>query len=141
MPRPLQPRHICVRLGGRGFLPVGRRACDVETVVVSEAEVEAIRLVDLDGLYQEAAAERMGVSRATFARTLSRGRTAIAESLVGGKALLVRPDQMADERPAPADRCPVHDGQRREGRRCRCAHRAQAAATAADAADGGAQEE
>ena len=48
-------------------------------------ELEAIRLADIEGLYQDAAAERMGVSRQTYARILNRARTAVARSLVRGR--------------------------------------------------------
>lgn len=82
-------------------------------------ELEAVRLADVEGLYQEAAAERMGVSRPTYARILLRARRAIAECLLERKRLVVAgsPDvQEADYAP----RCPVHGGRRRVGRVCRC---------------------
>lgn len=52
-------------------------------------EFEAIRLTDREGLYQEQAAERMGVSRATFGRIVEAARRKIAEVLVEGKALRI----------------------------------------------------
>ena len=50
-------------------------------------EFEAIRLADLEGLYQEAAAERMGISRATFGRILDSAHRKVAEVLAGGRCL------------------------------------------------------
>ena len=54
-------------------------------------ELEAIRLADLEGLYQDAAAERMGVSRQTYARILARARHTVAASLVERRMLMVGP--------------------------------------------------
>lgn len=55
-------------------------------------ELEALRLADLEGLYQEEAARRMGVSRATFGRILEGARRKVAEALVTGKGLEVEPE-------------------------------------------------
>jgi hypothetical protein len=91
-------------------------------------ELEALRLIDREGLYQEAAAERMGISRPTFARVLTRARSAVAECLLDGKVLLVdgsESNEVAEPRPA----CPVHGGLRRRGRHCHCARRIGVPAT------------
>jgi hypothetical protein len=82
-------------------------------------ELEALRLSDLEGLYQETAAERMGVSRATLGRILARARAAVADALVNGKALVVGPAEVV-ELPDEVLACPVHSGGRRRGRGCRC---------------------
>lgn len=82
-------------------------------------ELEALRLSDLEGLYQEAAAERMGVSRATLGRVLARARSAVADALINGKALVFRAGEVV-ELPDEALACPVHWGGRRRGRGCRC---------------------
>jgi len=50
-------------------------------------ELEAVRLADLNGLYQEAAAEKMHVSRTTFGRMLGSAHHKIADALLHGKAL------------------------------------------------------
>jgi predicted Zn-ribbon and HTH transcriptional regulator len=52
-------------------------------------EFEAIRLADLEGLYQEAAAERMKVSRQTFGNIISSAHKKTAEAIVGAKALRI----------------------------------------------------
>ena len=52
-------------------------------------EFEAIRLADLDGLYQEQAAEQMRVSRATFSRIIESAHRKLADVLVHGKALRI----------------------------------------------------
>ena len=61
----------------------------LQQVGLTVDELEAIRLADLEGLYQEAAAERMNVSRQTFGRILEAGHRKVAEALVHGKALSI----------------------------------------------------
>jgi predicted DNA-binding protein (UPF0251 family) len=53
-----------------------------EPIQLEPAELEAIRLTDLENLNQEEAGERMGVSRGTIWRLLQRGRSKIALALV-----------------------------------------------------------
>jgi len=48
-------------------------------------ELEAVRLVDLEGMLQAEAAKEMGVSQPTLNRILKEARTKIAEALVQGK--------------------------------------------------------
>jgi rubrerythrin len=52
-------------------------------------EFEAIRLADLESMYQEQAAEKMNVSRQTFGRIIASARKKVAEALVQGKALKI----------------------------------------------------
>ena len=53
-------------------------------MVLTYAELEALRLTDLEELTQEAAAERMGVSRRTFWNDLKSARVKVATALVKG---------------------------------------------------------
>ena len=69
------------------YKPAGIPVRELEAVVLSLDELEAIRLADLEGLYQEAAATAMGVSRPTFGRILAAAHHKIAKALVGGKLL------------------------------------------------------
>jgi predicted DNA-binding protein (UPF0251 family) len=110
-------------LSGRGFRPLGASPSRADAFWIAVDELEAIRLADVEGLYQDAAAERMGVSRQTYARILNRARTAVARSLVEEKMLLVgdaASEAILDHAPARPD-CPVHGGPRRHGRACHCA--------------------
>jgi predicted DNA-binding protein (UPF0251 family) len=61
----------------------------LEEVILRVDEFEAIRLADLDGLYQEQAAEKMKVSRQTFGRIIESAHKKVAEALVKGKALKI----------------------------------------------------
>jgi predicted DNA-binding protein (UPF0251 family) len=60
---------------------------ELEQVTLTLDEVESLRLADLEGLYQEDAAQKMKVSRATFARIVEQARRKVAEALIHGKAL------------------------------------------------------
>ena len=89
MPRPVEKR--CVKsLPSCGlFKPAGVRASELEEVALTVDEYEMIRLVDFEGMYQEQAAEAMGVSRQTIGRVLDIARKKVAEMLVTGKALRI----------------------------------------------------
>ncbi len=119
MARPLTPRRVACRFGVPGFKPMGVPARELAHTVLTRDELEALRLADLEGLYHEAAAERMGVSRPTFGRVLERARRAVAEALVEGKALLFSEGPVEEAAPFE-DPCPVHGWGRRRGRGCRC---------------------
>jgi len=69
------------------FKPAGVPACALERVTLTLDEVEALRLADLNGLYQEQAAERMKISRPTFSRIVESARRKVADTLIHGKAL------------------------------------------------------
>lgn len=119
MSRPPIPRRVREGLESLVFKPRGVPMEDLESRELTLDGLEALRLSDLEGLYQEEAACRMGVSRATYARVLAEARTAVAEALVEGRALLVGGGVVA-ERSAREWPCPVHGGRRRRGRGCRC---------------------
>jgi len=67
------------------FAPLPSR--NVEPVSVSLAELEAFRLVDQQGLSQEEAGQRMGVSRGTVWRFLQNARRKTAQALSEGRPL------------------------------------------------------
>ena len=73
------------------FKPAGTPMNELEQVPLGRDELEALALCDRDGLTQEQAGERMGVSRGTVQRLVSAARRKVADALAGGKALLVRP--------------------------------------------------
>jgi uncharacterized protein len=92
---------------------------EADAMSIGLDELEAIRLADVEGLYQDAAARRMGVSRQTYGRVLARARHTVAASLVERRMLLVGRGPVI-ENVAPAPECPIHGGERRQGRTCHC---------------------
>jgi predicted DNA-binding protein (UPF0251 family) len=62
---------------------------ELDEVVLMFDEIEALRLADAEGLYQEEIAEQMKVSRATVGRILAAARKKTAEALVQGKAIRI----------------------------------------------------
>jgi predicted DNA-binding protein (UPF0251 family) len=119
MGRPEKLRKISCVGEGRGFKPVGRPVSELGVENLRIDELEALRLADLEGLYQEAAAERMGISRPTFARILARARSVVARALIEERLLLVGDGPVVTGPSGPLP-CPVHGGGRRRGRGCRC---------------------
>ena len=88
------PRHKrCRRVAGPPrccmFKPAGMPASSMAQVVLTVDELEAIRLADLLGMYQEQAAEQMDISRQTFGRIVESARRKVAEVLVSGRTLRI----------------------------------------------------
>ena len=59
------------------------------SILIEPAELEALRLVDLEGLSQEQAGIKMGVSRGTIWRLLQSARRKVAQALTEGSPLTV----------------------------------------------------
>ena len=89
MSRPKKYRCIACKLNAYYFKPRGIPLFELEEVSLHMDEVEALRLADLEGLYHEDAAQKMGVSRSTFGRILDEARRKVAEALLKGKALKI----------------------------------------------------
>jgi len=62
-----------------------------EPVKITAPELEVIRLLDLEDLTQEKAAEKMKTSRGTVWRLCKSARKKIAQALIEGRPLLVLP--------------------------------------------------
>lgn len=87
--RPKKTRWIKCMPEERCFRPKCKPLNELEGVYLTIDEFEALRLADLEGLYQEAAAKRMKVSRPTFARIASSARKKLADALVNIKAIRI----------------------------------------------------
>ncbi|MFA5189681.1 MAG: DUF134 domain-containing protein [Verrucomicrobiia bacterium] len=87
MPRPCCLRHVRNLPAAVYFKPRGIPMLELEQVTLTLDEVEALRLADLEALYQEDAAKKMRISRATFARIIEQARRKVADALIHGKAL------------------------------------------------------
>jgi predicted DNA-binding protein (UPF0251 family) len=61
----------------------------LEEVIFTKEEMEAIKLKDFDGLEQTEASKKMHTSQSTFQRILVSARIKIAEAIVKGKALRI----------------------------------------------------
>lgn len=122
MARPPNPRRVGLDCEFRVFKPAGTPLRELSVVRLDLDGLEALRLADREGLYQEAAAEQMGVSRATFGRILAGAHARVAEALLEGKALRIGGGPVV-EGVAEMLPCPVHGGSRRRGRGCRCRNR------------------
>jgi predicted DNA-binding protein (UPF0251 family) len=93
--------------GCRLFKPAGVPARELEEIVLLLDELEAMRLADFEGLYQEEAAERMHVSRPTFGRIVESARRKIARALLEGQAIRIEGGvvQMTEKRTFTCQGC------------------------------------
>ena len=72
------------------FKPCGIRRIGLDRVEIYEDEMEALRLADLESMYQQESSEKMGISRTTFSRLVESARKKIADALINKKAIRVR---------------------------------------------------
>src|SRR5574342_313303 len=87
MPRPRKRRRVWHEPRPAIFKPVGVPLDQLKRITLLYEELEALRLVDLEGRYQQVAAEQMGVSRSTLQRIVSEARYKVALALTEGAAL------------------------------------------------------
>jgi uncharacterized protein len=95
MSRPVCCRRVTGEPPSTFFKPRGMRLAALEVVTMTVDEYEAVRLADLEGLYQEDAARRMEVSRQTFGRIIESAHHKIAQALVNGQALEIKGGEIA----------------------------------------------
>ena len=70
------------------YRPMGAKD-NIEELVITIEELEAMRLVDYEGLTQEEAAEMMHVSRKTLWSDLQGARKKVVDALIHGHALRI----------------------------------------------------
>ena len=89
MVRPRSPR--CLRFNPEVvyFKPRCIPLSAFEEIELLPDEIEALKLHDVDGLEQNAAAEKMKVSQPTFGRILDKAYKKVAQALVLGKAIRI----------------------------------------------------
>jgi len=120
----LSRRPCCKRVeempGVIYFKPRAVPLADLAEVILTVEELEALRLAHQEGLYQQEAAARMEVSRATFGRVLNAAHRKVTKALVEGCALrieggffcMIGPEQCPAKaaqlkgQPSPCDACP-----------------------------------
>jgi len=84
--RKLQFKPLCTSFGSL--------SCKSEdTIHLLHEEMEALYLMDNQGLYQVDAAAQMGVSRTTFARILKTAREKVSMMLITGANLVIEDDK------------------------------------------------
>ncbi|HAJ56773.1 MAG TPA: hypothetical protein DCL35_03260 [Candidatus Omnitrophica bacterium] len=89
MPRPCRCRRIRCSPEANYFKPRGIPLDGLEEVNLTLDELEAIRLADLEGSYQEGAARKMNISRQTFGNIINSAHKKIADALLNAKALKI----------------------------------------------------
>jgi predicted DNA-binding protein (UPF0251 family) len=117
MPRPSNCRRVGCLPQANFYKPRGIPLSVLQNITLNFDELEAIRLTDLQGLYQEQAAEKMNVSRQTLGRILESAHKKIADALVNGKALLIEGGniELADHPAHPPADTPPHRFRRGQG--------------------------
>ena len=90
MARPCKCRRVCGNPQADYFKPRGIPIWELEEVALTVDEFEAIRLADLEGLYQEDAAKKMNISRQTFGNIIESARKKVADTIVNAKALKIK---------------------------------------------------
>ena len=89
MPRPTCCRRVAGTPRCGLFKPAGVLCTSLEEIVLTVDEMEAMRLADLEGMYQEQAAGQMNISRQTFGRVIESARRKVAQALCRGQAIRI----------------------------------------------------
>ena len=89
MSRPRRKRRITCYPEANYFKPAGIPIRQLQQIILSFEEFEAVRLKDFLGKDQKEAAVQMGVSQSTFHRILIEARKKIAEAFVMSKAIKI----------------------------------------------------
>ncbi|MDH4232990.1 MAG: DUF134 domain-containing protein [Nitrospirota bacterium] len=88
-PRHKKPRTCGCHFKGKAFKPTGIPLSELEKITLYIDELETLKLCDHDGLTQEEAGRKMGISRGTVQRLLSGARRKVATALSGCKAIVL----------------------------------------------------
>ena len=89
MARPCRCRRIRCSPDTSYFKPRGIPLDMLEEINLTLDELEAMRLADWEGLYQEDAAKKMNISRQTFGNIIKAAHKKIADVLLNAKALKI----------------------------------------------------
>ena len=117
MPRPRNFRRICQKPAANYYKPRGIPLSALQHINLTFDELEAIRLADLEGMYQEKAAQEMNISRQTFGRIIESAHKKIADALVNGKALSIDGGNIEfDNSGMESKKCGCHHGRGPRGR-------------------------
>jgi predicted DNA-binding protein (UPF0251 family) len=89
MARPCRCRKIRCNPDTNYFKPRGIPLDMLEEINLTLDELEAVRLADLEEMYQEDAAKKMNISRQTFGNIINSAHKKIADVLLNAKALKI----------------------------------------------------
>ena len=81
------PRN-CINYEGHVFKPTSIPMKDLEKIELTKEEITALHYADFLGLKQLKAAEKMGISQASFSRDLASAHRKIAQAFFDVKAIL-----------------------------------------------------
>ena len=89
MPRPCKCRRIRCKPDTTYFKPRGIPVDELEEVILTLDELEAMRLADQCSYYQQIAAAKMNISRQTFGNIINSAHKKIADVILNAKALKI----------------------------------------------------
>ncbi len=89
MVRPQKKRSIAFNPLVTYYKPRGIPLAQLEEVILSHDELEALRLKNIENLDQIICAEKMGISQSTFQRILKNAYKKISIALIEGKAIRI----------------------------------------------------
>ena len=90
MARPRRIRRISFQPDVTYFKPAGVPMMRLKETTLSFDELEAIRLVDSEGLEQSKAGKKMKISQSTLSRLLKEGRKKLADAVTKGYAIKIQ---------------------------------------------------
>jgi hypothetical protein len=90
MARPRRIRRIFFQPDVTYFKPAGIPMAHLKETTLSFDELEAIRLMDSEGLDQTQAAKKMKISQSTLSRLLGKGRKKLADAIIQGNAIKIQ---------------------------------------------------
>ena len=82
-------RHVCWRPDVLLFKPAGIKRHNLEEVIITLEEYEAMRLVDIEGASMQMWADAMKTSPATFNRLVKSAHSKIANAIVYWKIIKI----------------------------------------------------
>jgi len=90
MVRPRRIRRIFFKPDVTYFKPAGIPMIRLKETTLSFDELEAIRLIDYEGMEQNRAGKKMKISQSTLSRLLREGRKKLADAIITGQAIKIQ---------------------------------------------------
>ena len=87
--RPFRNRKISSSVRANYYKPLGIPLSELIEINLDLDEFEALKLSDVEEMYQADAAEKMGVSRQTYGNIIKSAHKKLADAIVNGKAIKI----------------------------------------------------